>query len=231
MATAAGLSSRRHLMRAAGIAGVAGQVLFTLGWFVAGMLQGDSYSVARHDISDMGALGAPYPWVLLVTQSIAGACTIAFGFLGFRPALIGARGRTLATILLVLPLGFGNLLSPLFRLDCRVADGCTVEETVTSWHATVHSVLGVLLLVAAVAPFGVARCLSRSPRWAPLSRTSRLFGVAVAVAMVAAIVLGETAVGGLAQRSFALLAAAWVAVIAWWLVRLPARPGKATVAA
>ena len=231
MATAEGVSTRRDLMWAAGIAGVAGQALFIVGWFVAGLLQGEAYSAVRHDISDMGALGAPYPWVLLVTQSIAGACTIAFGLMGFRPALVGARGRTLATILLVLPLGFGNLLSPLFRLDCRVADGCTVEETVTSWHATVHSALGVLLLVAAVAPFVVARCLSHSTRWAPLSRTSRLFGVAIAVAMMAAIVLGETAVGGLAQRSFALLAAAWVAVVAWWLLRLPARPEKTTVAA
>lgn len=230
MATAQGVSSRRHSMWAASIAGVAGQVLFTAGWFAAGLLQGDAYSVARHDISDMGALGAPYPWVLLVTQSIAGACTIAFGLMGFRPALVGTRGRTLATILLVLPLGLGNLLSPAFRLDCRVADGCTVEETVTSWHATVHSVLGVLLLVAAVAPFVVARCLSRSPRWAPLSRASRLFGVAIAVAMVAAIGLGETAIGGLAQRSFALLAAAWVAVVAWWLLRLLARPEMATPA-
>jgi hypothetical protein len=218
-------------MWAASIAGVAGQVLFTAGWFVAGLLQGDAYSVARHDISDMGALGAPYPWVLLVTQSIAGACTIAFGLMGFRPALVGTRGRTLATILLVLPLGFGNLLSPAFRLDCRVADGCTVEDTVTSWHATVHSLLGVLLLVAAVAPFVVARCLSRSPQWAPLSRTSRLFGIAIAVAMVAAIGLGETAIGGLAQRAFALLAAAWVAVVSWWLLRLLTHPEKAAPAA
>ena len=224
MVTAKKATSRHRVLWAGGIAGVAGQVIFTVGWFVAGLLQGDAYSVARHDISDMGALGAPYAWVLLVTQTLAGACTIAFGLMGFGPALGGARGRTLATVLLVLPLGVGNLLSGVFRLDCRVADGCTVEETVTSWHATVHSILGVLLLVAAVAPFVVARCLSRSPRWAPLGRTSKFFGVAIAVAMAAAIVLGETAVGGLAQRAFALLAATWVAVLAGWLLRLVARP-------
>ena len=77
-----------------------------------------------------------------------------------------------------------------------------------------------LLLVAAVAPFVVARCLRRSPKWARLSRTSTWFGVAIAVAMVAAIILGESAIGGLAQRIFALLAAAWVAVLAGWLLRL-----------
>jgi hypothetical protein len=38
--------------------------------------------------------------------------------------------------------------------------------------------------------------------------------------MVAAIILGESAIGGLAQRIFALLAAAWVAVLAGWLLRL-----------
>jgi hypothetical protein len=37
---------------------------------------------------------------------------------------------------------------------------------------------------------------------------------------VAAIILGESAVGGLAQRIFALLAATWVAVLAGWLLRL-----------
>jgi hypothetical protein len=223
------VTSSKPAMLAAGIAGVAGQILFTLGWFMAGVFQGDAYSVVRHDISDMGALGAPYPWLLLIPQSIAGACTIIFGVVGFRPALVGTRGRTLATTLLVLPLGVGNLVSPAFRLDCRVADGCTVEETVRSWHATVHSILGILLLVAAVAPFVVARCLRRSPQWARLSRTSTWFGVAIAVAMVAAIILGESAVGGLAQRIFALLAATWVAVLAGWLLRLLAgRKGQNT---
>jgi hypothetical protein len=123
------VTSSKPAMLAAGIAGVAGQILFTLGWFIAGLFQGNAYSVVRHDISDMGALGAPYPWVLLIPQSIAGACTIVFGVVEFRPALAGMRGRNLATTLLVLPLGVGNLVSPAFRLDCRVADGCTVEET------------------------------------------------------------------------------------------------------
>jgi hypothetical protein len=38
--------------------------------------------------------------------------------------------------------------------------------------------------------------------------------------MVAAIILGASAVGGLAQRIFALLAATWVAVLAGWVLRL-----------
>lgn len=166
------------------------------------------------------ALGAPSPWVLLIPQGVAGACTIGFGLLGFRPSLAGVRGRTLSTVLLILPFGVGNLTSPLFRLDCRVADGCTEVETITSWHATVHSALGALLLVAAVAPFVVARCLSRSPRWVGLARPSRSFGIAIAVSLVAAIVRGGTQVAGLAQRTFVPLTTAWLALLAWWLLRL-----------
>ena len=37
---------------------VAGMVVFNLGWLVAGALQSGGYSVARHDISDLGALTA-----------------------------------------------------------------------------------------------------------------------------------------------------------------------------
>ena len=132
------VTSSKPAMLAAGIAGVAGQILFTLGWFMAGVFQGDAYSVVRHDISDMGALGAPYPWVLLIPQSIAGACTIVFGVVG--PALVGTRGRTLATTLLVLPpwcreLGFACLPLGLSRRrwvhrrrDCEVmARDCPLD--------------------------------------------------------------------------------------------------------
>jgi hypothetical protein len=64
MASARDATPSKRVMRAAAIAGVAGQVLFTLGWFMAGLMQGDAYSIARHDISDMGAgcavpMGAP----------------------------------------------------------------------------------------------------------------------------------------------------------------------------
>jgi hypothetical protein len=45
------VTSSKPAMLAAGIAGVAGQILFTLGWFMAGVFQGDAYSVVRHDIT------------------------------------------------------------------------------------------------------------------------------------------------------------------------------------
>jgi hypothetical protein len=70
--------------RRAALACVSGQIVFTVGWLLAGLLQGDSYSIARHDISDTGAVGAPHACVLLVTQGIAGACTLAFVLVAFR---------------------------------------------------------------------------------------------------------------------------------------------------
>jgi hypothetical protein len=40
---------------------VAGIVVFNLGWLLAGAVQGGGYSVARHDISDLGPLTARFP--------------------------------------------------------------------------------------------------------------------------------------------------------------------------
>jgi len=51
---------------------VAGVVVFNLGWLLAGAVQGGGYSVASHDISDLGALTARSPWVMLIAQGIAG---------------------------------------------------------------------------------------------------------------------------------------------------------------
>lgn len=206
--------------RAAALIGLLGQIVFTVGWLVAGALQGPRYSVARHDISDMGAIGAPHAWVLLVAQGFAGFATLAFLLLAFRPALIGARGRTLSTVLIALPIGFGNLSDAFFRLDCRAADGCAGEQAIQSWHAAIHAFGGLLLFVAAVAPYIVARCLRRSPWWASLARPSILVGVVLDILLVAGIALGTNYGAGYAQRAFALVATLWIALLAWRVVRL-----------
>jgi hypothetical protein len=204
----------------AGLLGVLGGVVFTLGWLVAGLTQGSAYSVSRHDISDMGAVGAPHAWILLTAQGVSGACTLAFGWLGFRAALQGVRGRTVAATLLAVPLGVGNLSDAFFRIDCRAADGCSSAEAVRSWHATIHAASSVLILVAVVAPFLVARCLRRSADWADLSGACVWLGVAIVLSVVASVALGGQDGAGYAQRAFALLEVSLLVLLARRVMRL-----------
>ena len=204
------------------LAGLIGQIVFVTGVLVAGFVQGDAYSIADHEISDMGARGAPHAWVLLSAQLVCGVLTLAFVVFGFAPSLSGIRGSKLSTVLLAL-WGLGNLSDAFFRLDCRAADGCTPEQAVMSWQATIHSVGGLSLIVFAFAPYVVARCLRRSPDWQPLARPTVLLGIAIDGALVATLALSESAGGGYAQRVLALLLAAWFAMLALRLLRLDSR--------
>ena len=203
------------------VACVSGQTVFTVGWLLAGLMQGESYSISRHDISDTGAVGAPHAWVLLVTQGIAGACTLAFVLFAFRPALAGVRGRNLSSVLIAVPLGVVYLMDAFFRLDCRIADGCTPQETVSSWHGIIHAGSGVvLLLLLLVAPHVVARCLRRSPDWAALARPSVMLGIAIDLAAITYIALDGNSGAGYAQRVLVLLASVWVTLLALQVLRL-----------
>jgi hypothetical membrane protein len=87
-------SRRRAIWLAWGAIG--GVVVFNLGWLLAGALQGGSYSVASHDVSDLGALTARFPWVMLTAQVIAGTLIIAFALFALGPALaVPGRGPAL----------------------------------------------------------------------------------------------------------------------------------------
>ena len=147
-------------------------------------------------------------------QAFCGAATILFGLA--LPRLLGRiKGAVMAGALLALsPFGLDNLSDAFFRLDCRRADGCSVAESTASSQAKVHVVVaGVTFLVLLVAPFVVARVLRRVDGWADLARTSVVAGVLLAVAIVAAVGLGEDG-GGLAQRAYALIGSCWLGLLA-----------------
>ena len=50
---------------------VGGIVIFNIGWLLAGALQRGGYSVATDDVSDLAALTARYPWVLMTAMASA----------------------------------------------------------------------------------------------------------------------------------------------------------------
>jgi Protein of unknown function (DUF998) len=219
-------SARIRRIRLAAELGIAGQVALVVGSVVATLLQDGKYDAARDEMSDMAAIGVPHAWVVLVYMGFAGATAIVFGWAAMRPLLAGVKGRTLAAVLLSLTWGLGNLSDSLFRIDCRVADGCTIEQQVQSWHAVVHASSSILFLPLLFAPFVVARALRRSPDWADLSRTSRWFGLGIVLAIVASVLLTGQWGAGYVQRLLLTLGAVWIGLLARRAVQLTRPPAK-----
>jgi hypothetical protein len=202
-----------------GVIGAAAQLIFVAGWLVADSLQGARFSSFRYDISEMGALSAPHPWVLLLSQGLAGAGTVAFALLGLRPGLMaaGLASRSGPWLLAYSALGLDNLSDAFFRLDCRTIDGCTG----VSWHAEIHKVVGTAtIVVLVIAPFVIARHLRHIPEWTNLALPSIIVGGLLVATWAATLLAHDTGFEGLFQRVLLFIAAAWVAILALRLRRM-----------
>ena len=212
----------------AGMGAVGGVVVFNVGRLLAGALQAGGYSVARHDVSDLGALTAQDPWVLLTAQGIAGALTVLFALFALRPALaVPGRGTAFGVWLVAASLmGLDNLSDAFFRLDCRAADrGCTTAAAVSSWHGTIHLVVGVISAIATIAvPFVLAARMRRADGWRDLARPTILFGSLFFAVLVGYAALEGKAGGGWLQRAAIVLLSAGVATLALRVCALARSP-------
>ena len=197
---------------------IAGVVVFNLGWLVAGALQTGGYSVAVHDVSDLAALTAQAPWVMLLGNGLAGVLTIGFALFALRPALaVPGRGPALGAWLLAASLiGLDNLSDAFFRLDCRAADqGCSAAAAASSWHGRTHLAVGLLSGIATIVlPFVLAARMRHADGWRDLARPTILAG-SLLVAVLAAYVAfeGKTG-GGYLQRAAIVLFSAGVVTLA-----------------
>jgi hypothetical protein len=172
-------AAERRRIRLAGGA-ILGQVVFTLGWLVAGALEPDGYSSARHDSSDLASMTAHYAPLILVAQAIAGALTIAFAIGALRPAIAIAGQRSIGEWLVAGSLAGSELVTELFfRLDCRAVDvGCTPEVATESWHGKLHVIVGFLALFMTIAaPFVLARRMRLVAGWHDLASPAIAFGL------------------------------------------------------
>jgi hypothetical protein len=199
-------------------AGLAAQVIFTLGWLLADRWQGPGYSPIRYTISDETALGAPHAWFLITCQLLAGAGTIGFALFGLRPALAPA-GPTARYAPWLLATGALAYLVIWPRLPCRLADaGCTVHQHLASTGGLTDAIgSGLLIGVLVMTPFPLWRRLRELPPWQrarPVMTAARLLGP---VLVIAAAAQGPYAPGpqeGLLERALALLTATWICTLA-----------------
>jgi hypothetical membrane protein len=205
------------------VAGLVAQVAFVGGWLLAAAWQGSRYSVLRHSISDMYAMGAPAAAFLIVLITACGAATILFAVFALRPALRAAgRSATVGCGLLALSIcGLGDLLTPWEREACRQADpGCTAAEQTANaggWLDGTLSAIGVLLLV--VAAFVLAAAMRRAPGWRRWAVPTRLGAVVLILLAVGTGVSGPAGLDGLFERLLAAAGAAGIAALAAGVLR------------
>jgi hypothetical protein len=208
-------------------AGVAGVVVFDLGWLLAEAVQTGGYSVARHDVSDLSALTAQHAWVALTASGIAGVLTIAFALGGLRPALRipGRRDALGAWLLAASLMGLDNLSDAFFRLNCRAADpDCSSGVAMGSWHGIMHVVVAVIAAIATVgALFTLPGRMRAIAAWRDLARPLLATGVVFTVLLVAYVAAEGRAGGGYLQRILIVILSVVVIVLALRVLRLARR--------
>ena len=128
------------------VGAIVAQLACLAGWVFAGVIERHGYSVTSDDISDLGALTAHHPAIVLVTCGVSGAVTIVFSLVALRPEL--GLGAWLVALSLA---GLDDLSDAFFRLDCRAADnGCSIATATASWHGKVHLAAAVVAALATV---------------------------------------------------------------------------------
>ena len=211
-------------------AGLAAQMIFTLGWLLADRWQGPGFSPIRYTISDETALGAPHAWFLITCQLLGGAGTIGFALFGLRPALAPA-GPVARYAPWMLATGALAYLVIWPRLPCRLADaGCTVHHHLVSTGGLTDAIgSGVLIGVLVMTPFPLWRRLRQLPEWhraRPVMTAARLLGP---VLVIAAAAQGPYAPGsqeGLLERALALLTATWICTLSVILLTTRSASGQ-----
>ena len=204
--------------RLAPICGLLVLPVFTFGWLVGGLAQPASYSWIRHDISDLGAMTADQPWIYnQIGANLTGLLLLAFA-VGLWRAL-GSSRMARAGVSLLAIVAIDQFLDGFLRLDCRALDpGCAQQPA--SWHAVAHVIESTVTIFSLlVVPFVFAWALRRVSGWADLSRPTLLFGVAAIVAVFGLTILAE----GIGPRAAATIWFAWVALLAYRLLRLETR--------
>src|SRR3954452_1538296 len=113
--TGGGMGTSRLTVRALAWAALAGQVLFTAAWIVAGALE-PGYSHLREGVSAAGAKDSLHPWIVNSGIIVLGATIVALGIAVAR-VLPRRPARTVAGLLFA-GAGVAFALGGVFKTDC-----------------------------------------------------------------------------------------------------------------
>jgi hypothetical protein len=203
-------------LRAAAICGLLAPVTFVVGLVLGDLAQPDAFSPADDDISDIGAQTADQAWLYnQIASNLCGLLILGFALGLWRALGSGWLARLGVAGLAVL--GVTRFLEGFLRLDCRGMDaGC--ENT--SWQADAHRIeSGIAAALIFLVPLVLAFAFRRLPEWRALWLPS-LFAVPASIAVqVLFSVIGD----GAATRAGSITWFLWLALIAWWLLRLADR--------
>jgi len=198
---------------------VTGPIAFTISWIVAEVLQ-DGYSLRQDFISELAALDAEHPWIMIIGFLWLGAGTLAIG-IGLAGTLEGRIAR-IGSILVAVA-GVGIIVAGLVRVDCRsrlATCAARIEAGDVSWHSATHELVSLLVFLALVAaPLVLARAFSGRP-WRHLRAYSITTGV---VGLVLLVLLFSGVAGswnGAVQRVFVTVLLLWIAILGAQLIRL-----------
>lgn len=213
---------------------VIGQSIFTLGWMIGDAVQHGGFSPVSDDISDLGALTANHPWIILTAQGISSTMTIAFALFALSPALSRPGHRVALGALLLAGSGVAldDLSDAFFRLDCQASNaGCSTAASTASWHGQIHAIVGTItFLVMVIAPFVLARSMRRIPDWQNLAKPTVMYGVGLLILLTIYLGLTNQIGQGSAQRAISLAASAGVAALAIQVTRRNAKAKAAWAA-
>jgi hypothetical protein len=201
--------------RLAGACGLLAFVTGTIGWVAGGFAQPTAYSIARNDISDLGAVTAASPWLYnQVGANLTGLLLLlcALGvWRAVRPSVLGRLGAGALALA-----GIGSFLDGLFRLDCRGIDAACQNH---SWHSHAHKLeSGFTAAFTLAAPVLLGLAFRRIPAWRGAWLPSILTLPAIIVANIVFSAIGD----GAATRAGTVVFFLWVAFLGLWLVREPA---------
>jgi len=211
--------------RVLGWCAVAGPVVFTAAWLVAGTVQ-DVYSPRREDISALAALDAQHAWIMIAGIVALGLSVVALG-LGLVGAIDDGRSATVGAILLVVA-GLMFVVAGVARDDCSSelrACKKRVDAGDVSWHHVVHDNVGIAVFLVLVAvPLVLAGAFRGDGRWRDLRRYSLASG---GVTLVLLLVFGGepfSGWNGLAERILVTIPLVWIAVLGTRLARIALAP-------
>jgi hypothetical membrane protein len=193
-------STRSDLMRWAAMAGIAGPVLFTLGFLAQEQLRRGEYDPIREIVSALEA--GTHGWIQQVNFVILGVLTMIFA-VGLHRGLAPSRAGMVGPVALFIS-GAANVLAAIFPLR-EDAAGATYDPGG-------HQVAGTLFFATSfIALIALSRRCAADPRWRNIAGWMLAAGLLAALSfpLMGALVIPDNAPlhdwAGLAQRLIVLV--------------------------